>query len=79
MNLVSLYPHIMTEQLSTHLHTYPHEWSSTTAHLSHTTKVMLKILQARLQKYMNWEHMFKLDFLERSEEPEIKLTTSAGS
>jgi len=40
---------------------------------------MLKILQARLQQYMNCElHMFKLD-LEKAEEPEIKLATSAGS
>ena len=40
---------------------------------------MLKILQARLQLYMNRElPMFKLD-LEKSEEPEIKLPTSAGS
>ena len=40
---------------------------------------MLKILQARLQQYMtvNFE-MFKLD-LEKAEEPEIKLPTSAGS
>ena len=27
----------------------------TTAHISHTSKVMLKILQARLQQYMNHE------------------------
>ena len=27
----------------------------TIAHISHTSKVMLKILQARLQQYMNWE------------------------
>ena len=27
----------------------------TTALISHASKVMLKILQARLQKYMNWE------------------------
>ena len=68
----------MTEQLSTHMHTYPQELGITSARISHTTKVMLKILQARLQKHMNPEHMFKLD-LERSEEPEIKLPTSAGS
>ena len=47
--------------------------------ISHASKVMLKILQARLQLYMNRELlMFKLD-LEKSEEPEIKLPTSAGS
>ena len=40
---------------------------------------MLKILQARLEQYMNWELAdYKLD-LEKSEEPEIKLPTSAGS
>ena len=40
---------------------------------------MLKILQARLQLYVNRElQMFKLD-LEKAEEPEIKLPTSVGS
>ena len=40
---------------------------------------MLKILQARLQQYMNHElQMFKL-ISDKAEEPEIKLTTSAGS
>ena len=40
---------------------------------------MLKILQARLQQYMNRElPMFKL-VLEKAEEPEIKLATSTGS
>ena len=44
-----------------------------------TSKVMLKILQARLQQYMNCElQMLKLD-LEKEEEPEIKLPTSTGS
>ena len=38
---------------------------------------MLKILQARLQQYVNFQ-MFKLD-LEKAEEPKIKLPTSAGS
>ena len=38
---------------------------------------MLKILQARLQQYVNFQ-MFKLD-LEKAEEPEIKLPTSFGS
>ena len=47
--------------------------------IAHTSKVMLKILQARLQQYMNWElQMFKLD-LEKAEEPEIKLLKSFGS
>ena len=48
----------------------------TIALISHTSKVMLKILQARLQKYMNFQ-MFKLD-LEKAEELEIKLPTSTG-
>ena len=47
--------------------------------ISHASKVMLKILQARLQQYVNHEfQMFKL-VLEKAEEPEIKLPTSAGS
>ena len=47
--------------------------------ISYTSKVMLKILQARLQRYLNRElQMFKLD-LEKPEEPEIKLPTSFGS
>ena len=48
----------------------------TIALISHASKVMLKILQARLQQYVNFQ-MFKL-VLEKAEEPEIKLTTSAG-
>ena len=51
----------------------------TVALISHTSKVMLKIIQARLQQYVNRELlMFKLD-LEKAEEPEIKLPTSFGS
>ena len=47
--------------------------------ISHASKIMLKILQARLQQYMNGElQMLKLD-LEKEEEPEIKLPTSTGS
>ena len=51
----------------------------TISHISHASKVMPKILQARLQQYvmMNFQ-MFKLG-LEKAEEPEIKLPTSAGS
>ena len=51
----------------------------TIALISHASKVMLKILQARLQQYVNRElQMFKLD-LEKAEEPEINLPTSSGS
>ena len=47
------------------------------AFISHASKVMLKILQARLQQYVNFQ-MFKL-VLEEAEEPETKLPTSVGS
>ena len=49
----------------------------TIALTSQASKVMLKILQARLQQYMDFQ-MFKLD-LEKAEEPEIKVPTSVGS
>ena len=45
--------------------------------ISHASKVMLKILQDRLQQYVNFQ-MFKL-VLEKAEAPEIKLLTSSGS
>ena len=51
----------------------------TIALITHASKVMLKILQARLQQHVNREfQMFKL-VLEKAEEPEIKLPTSTGS
>ena len=49
----------------------------TIALISYASKVMLKILQARLQQYVNFQ-MFKLD-LEKAEEPEIKVPTSVGA
>ena len=45
--------------------------------ISHASKVMLKIFQARLQQYENFQ-MYKVD-LEKAEEPKIKLPTSIGS
>ena len=51
--------------------------AQTTTLISCASKVILKILQARLQQYVNLQ-MFKL-VLEKAEEPEIKLPTSAGS
>ena len=45
--------------------------------ISHASKIMLKILQARLQLYVNFQ-MFNVD-LEKADEPEIKLPTSIGS
>ena len=51
----------------------------TVAFISHASKVMFKILQARLQRYVNHElQMFMLD-LEKAEEPEIKSPTPIGS
>ena len=51
----------------------------TIALISQASKVMLKILQARLQQYVTVNfQMFKL-VLQKAEEPEIKLPTSAGS
>ena len=47
--------------------------------ISNTSKVMLKILQARLQKYLNWELQMYTLGLEKAEEPEIKLPTFVGS
>ena len=59
-------------------HRVRHDWSDLAA-AAHASKVMLKILQARLQQYvtMNFQ-MFKL-VLEKAEEPDIKLPMSAGS
>ena len=51
----------------------------TIALTSHANKVMLNILQARLQQYMNRELPDVQAVLEKAEEPEIKLPTSAGS
>ena len=51
----------------------------TIALISHTSKVILKIVQARLEQYVNCElPEFKLD-LEKAEELEIKLPKPAGS
>ena len=51
----------------------------TIALISHTSKVILKIVQARLEQYVNCElPEFKLD-LEKAQEPKIKLATSVGS
>ena len=69
------------------IHSNPKKWSAkecsnyhTIALIWHTSKVMLIILHAKLQQYINRElsYMFKLD-LEKTEEPEIKLPTSVGS
>ena len=57
------------------------EWSNycTVALILHASMIMLKILQTRLQQYVNQKiQMYKLD-LEKAEEPDIKLPTYAGS
>ena len=51
----------------------------TIALISHASKVMLKILQARLQQYVNCELPYVQAGFKKAEEPEIKLPTSVGS
>ena len=51
----------------------------TVALISHASKVILKILQARLQQYVNCELPDVHLVLQKAEEPEIKWPTSAGS
>ena len=50
----------------------------TIALISHASKVLLKILQARLRQYMNHELPDVQAGLDKTEEPEIKLPTSTG-
>ena len=52
---------------------------TTTALILRVRIVMLKILQARLQQYMNQELPDVQAGLEKAEEQEIKLPTSTGS
>ena len=51
----------------------------TIALISQASKVMLKILQARLQQYVNRELSDVQAGFRKGEGPEIKLPTSAGS
>ena len=51
----------------------------TIALISHASKVMLKILQVRLQQYVNRELADVQAGFRKGEEPEIKLPTPAGS
>ena len=51
----------------------------TIALISHASKVMLKILQARLQQYVNHGLPDIQAGFRKAEEPEIKLETSNGS
>ena len=67
-------------------HSYPKEGNAeecsnyhTTVFISYASKVMLKILQARLQQFMNWELPDVPAGFKKTEEPEVKLPTSVGS
>ena len=51
----------------------------TIALVSHSSKVMLKILQGRLQQYMNCELPDVQAGFKKAKKPEIKLPTSVGS
>ena len=62
----------MTKRLHFHFH-------CTIALISHASKVMLKILQARLQQYVNHEIPDVQVGFKKAEEPEIKLPVSTGS
>ena len=50
----------------------------TIALISHASKVMLKILQARLQQYVNCELPDGQTGFRKAEESDIKLPTSVG-
>ena len=64
-----------------HFHSDPKECSDyhTITLISHASKVMLKILQARLQQYVNRELPDVQAGFRKGRGPEIKLPTSAGS
>ena len=51
----------------------------TIALISHTRKVMLKILQAMLQKYMNHEHPYVQAAFRKARGPRDQMPTSVGS
>ena len=51
----------------------------TVALISHVSKVMLKILQTRLQQYITENFQVYKLVLEKAEEPEIKLPRYVGS
>ena len=58
----------------------PKNAQTTTQLYSSHTLIVLKILQARLQQYVNCElPEIQAGFTEKVEEPEIKLPTSTGS
>ena len=60
-------------------HIVRHDWIDLAAAAAHTSKVTLKILQARLQKYVNRELPDVQAGFRKGRGTEIKLPTSAGS
>ena len=68
--LTSIHDHRKNHSLDSNYHTI--------ALIPHATKVMLKILQARLQQYENHE-LPDVQACYKAEEPEVKLATSAVS
>ena len=66
------------EKVSFHSNTKERSHYCTIARISHASKVMLKILQVRLQQYINQE-LPDVQAGFKKEESEIKLPTSAGS
>ena len=54
-------------------------WKKLHLEWSHASKVMLKILQARLQQFVNHELPDVQAGFRKAEEPEIKLPKSTGS
>ena len=67
------------EKVSFHSNAKAYSNYCTIALISHARKVMLKILQARLQQYMNREFPDVQAGFEKAEEPEIKLPKFVGS
>ena len=55
------------------------KYAQTTALISHADKLMLKILQARLQQYINSELLDVQAGFRKGRGTEIKLPTSIGS
>ena len=51
----------------------------TVSFISHASKIILKILQAKPQQYMNWELPDVQAVFRKGREPEIKLPTFFGS
>ena len=75
-------PAVATGLEKVNLHPFPMKDSKrmldywTIALTSHASKVMLKILQVRIQQYLNWKLP---DVQEKAEEPDIKLLKYVGS